>query len=666
MRIIDDKLFINIDNLKESISINAINKGLDNNRNGRSSWAHRKGLDGNKRSVWIDFDTIPERSKSKLPSKEELLQRVELPIGIEVQGDKIIRSDVKDLAPTQYEELSTKQLEVAMAKYNIIKECNRFIADKPKRGIAIDEFVYLLHNGGGLKNEYEILSGKISDKSIYRWMKLLEDNNYNIDALAPSKQRKSKSASLKRQHEEILVRMYVHPNAPKLSQSIRWAVSLMEQQGLDVPSDAKMRRFLNDYVKRNGVTVTAIRKGVKAAKDGWLPYIEKDPMSINFMDAWVADGHKLNFTIQHPDDPNKLVRPTLIAWVDMRTLMVMGFEIMITENTTNVLSAFRNALIGAANVCGVDGALVPKTLYMDNGRAFKNKFFNQKADLEHDLDGLFVRMRAYGLEHVVYAQPYNARTKIIERMFRDWDEMEKLSPTYVGNSIADKPAYMMRNEKFARKLHEIMVGEHGAPTLYETYDMISAWVNIYNNRIGNGKWLNGSTPANIAISHIQQLGWDNYSSRHITEQTTDYMLQRTVVKRLQRNGIKINGIWYLHPDMYQLSKHEDWNFIVRFDPMRPDKIHVYNSDGTFFCTAKQYAGQNVHAMAVLGSDADRQKLAAANKVIKDAEKELHSSMNAVMGISDKKRKKQPQKSVKTAEKELHHNEEEFDFKLYNN
>lgn len=48
---------------------------------------------------------------------------------------------------------------------------------------------------------------------------------------------------------------------------------------------------------------------------------------------------------------------------------------------------------------------------------------------------------------MVFARPYNARAKVIERFFKEFQEgFEKFMPNYVGSNIANKPAYLIRNE----------------------------------------------------------------------------------------------------------------------------------------------------------------------------------------------------------------------------
>ncbi len=104
-------------------------------------------------------------------------------------------------------------------------------------------------------------------------------------------------------------------------------------------------------------------------------------------------------------------------------------------------------------------------VYQDNGRAFRAKYFtDDKGFTELGFNGLYSKL---GIE-TVFAKPYNARAKVIERFFKEFQEgFEKLLPSYVGSAIQNKPAYLMRNEKLHKQLHNDFVS-----TLDETIKMI--------------------------------------------------------------------------------------------------------------------------------------------------------------------------------------------------
>lgn len=110
---------------------------------------------------------------------------------------------------------------------------------------------------------------------------------------------------------------------------------------------------------------------------------------------------------------------------------------MLEENVQCVASALRNAIINLD--------MISKIVYQDNGRAFRAKYFtDDKGFGELGFYGLYAKL---GIE-TVFAKTYNVRAKVIERFFKEFQEgFEKLLPSYVGSSIDNKPAYLLRNKK---------------------------------------------------------------------------------------------------------------------------------------------------------------------------------------------------------------------------
>lgn len=57
----------------------------------------------------------------------------------------------------------------------------------------------------------------------------------------------------------------------------------------------------------------------------------------------------------------------MIGFLDWKSTALVGYEIMIEENTQNIASALRNAILNLGNI--------PKFVYLDNGRAFRGNTF---------------------------------------------------------------------------------------------------------------------------------------------------------------------------------------------------------------------------------------------------------------------------------------------------
>jgi putative transposase len=110
---------------------------------------------------------------------------------------------------------------------------------------------------------------------------------------------------------------------------------------------------------------------------------------------------------------------TLILFYDMRSNMPLGWEIMPTENTAAISSALRRAVLRLGKY--------PRVVYLDNGRAFKARFFKGCQDFdEAGYSGLYERMGC----QTIYAWPYHGQSKTVERFFGSFVELERLCPTY--------------------------------------------------------------------------------------------------------------------------------------------------------------------------------------------------------------------------------------------
>ena len=74
------------------------------------------------------------------------------------------------------------------------------------------------------------------------------------------------------------------------------------------------------------------REGSKALREKVVPYIKRDPSKLEVGDVLVGDGHRLAFQVINPFD-GKPCRPTLVGYQDWKSGGLVGFEIMLEENT---------------------------------------------------------------------------------------------------------------------------------------------------------------------------------------------------------------------------------------------------------------------------------------------------------------------------------------------
>ena len=311
-------------------------------------------------------------------------------------------------------------------------------------------------------------------------------------------------------------------------------------------------------------------------------------------DILVADGHKLAFQVINPFT-GKPCRATLVGFLDWKSTALVGYEIMLEENTQCIASALRNAIINLD--------MIPKIVYQDNGRAFRAKYFtDDKGFGELGFYGLYAKL---GIE-TVFARPYNARSKVIERFFKEFQEgFEKLMPSYVGSSIINKPAYLKRNEKFHSNLHNaLLVGGvkracSGAdssplppiryiPTIEETIKMIDMWLKFKN-----------SQPCTNALNMTIAEVLENRKKQNINKSLLDDLMLATEVKTIQRNGVRFLNCDYFDERLYGLRG----KVLVKYNLFDLTNVKIFTSKGEYLCTAERVT--ETHPMAkILGTVED--------------------------------------------------------------
>ena len=247
---------------------------------------------------------------------------------------------------------------------------------------------------------------------------------------------KTRKSILSEVEKTELLKNLLHPNQLNIGKAIKYTKMALTQHGFkSLCCDLTYRRFANNYKNEHYNIWIEAREGNKALHDKVLPYITRDVSKLEVGDVIVGDGHRLSFFVKNPYTGNP-VRPTLVAYQDWKSGGFVGFEIMLEENTQCIASALRNSIINLGKV--------PKFVYQDNGRAFKAKYF-----IENGISGLFTNL---GIQPI-YAKPYNAKAKPIERLFIELqNSFEVMLPSYTGTSIVKKPAQLKRNEKLHKSI----------------------------------------------------------------------------------------------------------------------------------------------------------------------------------------------------------------------
>ncbi len=414
--------------------------------------------------------------------------------------------------------------------------------------------------------------GPVDTKSLYRWASKLGDT-LDWTLLIPAWHYGKGEPRLTDAEKTVFLDCLLQPNRLNIGEATKTVKAVLKHRSIPSPSSPMtFRRFADFYKAKNSPVWVALRDGQKALKDTQIFSIKRDSSKLEVGQVLIADGHRLNAKIRNPFT-GKPCRPTLIGYLDWKSGDLAGFDIMVEENVQVVASALRQSIVRLGKF--------PQFALNDNGKAFRAKFFTSTEGLQDaGLSGLFGRLNITP----VFAAPYNARSKPIERFFKEFAKFERLLLSFTGTSILDKPAWMKRNEKFHRALHN---GE--IPTIEQTVDMVNVWIESY--------WEEQPHP-HIKGKTIGQVFNEGRGPGVDIAALDDLMLTHEV-KTIGPRGVRFLGADYYDDALYGLREKT----IIKYSITDLSSVRVYDMDGHFLCTAKRFDA--VHPLAArLGSAKD--------------------------------------------------------------
>ena len=457
----------------------------------------------------------------------------------------------------------------ALARVDIVKALWN-MRTKYKTKKEADSIFLDLYNSGMYLPKIHKFIGSISIGTLHRWIWAYEDNEDYRVLLPNYKYTKQGEYNtiLTQEMKDIFIKFLLHPNKFSVTKAIKLTQHILEKKGIEnIPHVITFRRYAQHYKKNNYSRWILFREGEKAYHDKVEAYIERDISKLEVGDVLIADGHTLNFQVINPFT-GKPTRATLVGFLDWKSTALVGYEIMMSENTQCIASALRNAIINLG--------MIPKVIYQDNGKAFKAKYFQSCDFDEAGFNGIYANL---GIKSV-FAKPYNARAKVIERFFLEFqEEFEKMMPSYIGTSIENKPAWMKRGEKLHRDMHKKLTNNY-IPTVQELIKYIDCYLDFHNSK---------PCPNAPQISIKQCL--NSVQKQEIDKNILNDLMMKTEVRTINRNGITFLGLHYRSDSILGLRD----SVYIRYSLFDLTKIHVYSTKGEFLCVARQV--EKVHPMA---------------------------------------------------------------------
>jgi putative transposase len=507
-------------------------------------------------------------------------------------------SPVPDLAP--HPDLPEDYQELGRLKAALCLEAIKKI-DSGMQKLTVYETVAEAYNLGLIVPDLLEKQGRISKRTLQNWIRKYLDSEKDYMALAPQYVIGSVRGRMVTDNEErILIKYLLNPRKIMIGSAIRKMKQFAQLGYIESPSSLRtLRRAAEDikdkYYKEWGL----LREGEKFFDEHINKTILRDWSMIGVGDIWFADGHVLNFDIINPltGKPKRMV---LVTFFDVACRMPLGATIQPSENTRGIALAFRNAVLNWGNV--------PKVVYIDNGRAFKSKFFTgtKAKDLENELAGLYERLGC----KVIFSKAYNGKAKSqLERWHGTLDtDLQQFLPSYRGSSVENKPAYLHRNEKFIKKITNC-----DPLTLEEAHQFVDFYVSyLYGQTPHRG--LGGAKPIEILKKFPPQ--------ERIDPGTLNYLMLDTEITKINNNGIKFNGLFYWHRALVGYNKpvhiKYDWNDLR--------SVLVYTDKGNYICQAVTRIEQHPAAKH-LGNKVDQQSLIRETKEIARIKKQ--TKQNAI-------------------------------------
>ena len=378
----------------------------------------------------------------------------------------------------------------------------------------------LAYQGGAWGKLLAELGPRVSWKSLERW-KLEQKESGGVLALADKRGLAHRGKSMLTERHQTIILGQILDGDRQISTCARIIQERCKAENLAVPSDDTIRRWIANYSKTCFSDWTLWRNGEKAWNDRCAISILRDWSLVGVGDVVIADGHTLNFETTDPDT-GKPKRMTLLLFFDGGSRYPLGWEVMATENVACISSAFRRACIRLGKF--------PRVVYLDNGKAFRARFFDGCKDFEQA--GFLGLYRDLGCE-VIHAWAYHGQTKPIERFFETMHEAEVFVPSYVGRDIAHKPARLKRNETLHRELYEALGGR--ALTVEETHVVVARFFETYSNRPQYRTHLKGRTPAEV---------FEEGRGSGVDLQKLTLLMMEKELRTITKDGIQLHGRYY--------------------------------------------------------------------------------------------------------------------------
>jgi putative transposase len=316
------------------------------------------------------------------------------------------------------------------------------------------------YNEGLLVPELKAIKGERQERTLRLWVEKYTESNRDMFALIHKSKNQLRGRKVTYLEQHFLMKLLLSPQKIKIGSAIVTLKSYARLGSLESPSSIPtLRRWCEDYMRNNPAVWTQARQGSKAVAEEIVKTIKRDNELLKVGQVWVADGHTLAFDILNPKT-GKAQRMTMIMVFDWASRYPVGATLAFSEDSQHIQIAFRNAILNWGGV--------PKYVYLDNGKPSDQSCSMRNGRIMTSPVTWPVSSQA-GIEVAFQkaTMPKPDHRTVLQNLPEQFERFIAASVSIV----ADKPATLMRNEKWAKKFMKLIL-----PTMEEAMQMIGFYI----------------------------------------------------------------------------------------------------------------------------------------------------------------------------------------------
>lgn len=355
------------------------------------------------------------------------------------------------------------------------------------------------------------------------------------------------------------------------------------EKGWSVPSLATVLRSLNERYPKD--KQRQLREGDKAYRDRAQAHLLRSREQMKWNQCWVSD-HCLLDVIGIDDLPgasdDEIGRPCrmwVTTWMCEATGYIVSLRVHRKPNTRQVMASFFNAIVREG---------LPDHIRIDNGKEYRCWRFAGGRDWREEVsrievDESAIRPLLFDLKITPhYANPYNARAKIIEPWHRNCikEHFSKFVPGYCGGNSQEKPEQLAAIVRHWQKTGD---------GLMPWSKLVELLAQVIDGHHREGKpSLGGHCPAFLRQQKRAQV-----SIRNVDERTAALFMEpreATITGGL----LKIDGFHFGLGNMELITRQGE-KVIARLDEMNAGRVYVFELNGRYITTAYNQGLVDQHA-----------------------------------------------------------------------